>query len=71
MKKKILYSMMLAVLVILGASKSSRACGNFGPVTCTVFLGSSCDGECDGDVCVGTTVDEYSCSDGTIEYVNE
>jgi hypothetical protein len=75
MKRKILYSMMLAILVTLGASKASRACGNFGgpaaPVTCNTYLSSSCDGQCDGDVCEGTESDEYACSDGTIEYVVE
>jgi hypothetical protein len=69
MKRKILYSMMLAVLVTLGASKPGRACGYTGPVTCNTFLGTACDGQCQDDVCPGgQTVSEYACSDGSILY---
>jgi len=73
MKRKILYSMMLAVLVTLGASRASHACGNYGgPVTCTTYIGAACDGACEGDICPqGQRVDEYACTDGTIEYVNQ
>jgi hypothetical protein len=76
MKRKILYSMMLAVLVTLGASKASRACGNVGggsgPVVCPVYLGTICDGTCQGDVCPsGEQYAEYECSDGSIQYTPE
>jgi hypothetical protein len=68
MKRKILYSMMLAILITLGTSKTSQACGSFGP-TCNTYLDVGCDGMCDGDVCQGHEVNEYACSDGSIQYI--
>jgi len=40
-------------------------------VTCNTFLGTSCDGGCDGDVCQGTQMNEYACTDGSVQFTAE
>jgi hypothetical protein len=57
---------------LLLSGKAGRACTYTGGVTCNTFLGTVCDGECDGDVCAaGMGRREYSCSDGTVQFDSE
>jgi len=58
------------VLASLTSIKTGRAC-NYGGVTCNTFLGTACDGACDGDVCEGTQMNEYSCTDGSVQFIQE
>lgn len=71
MKKLWLKSSMLVLFVGIASMQAGRACVLTGNVTCDTFLSTACDGDCDGDVCLGTQVDEYSCSDGSIQFVDE
>jgi hypothetical protein len=71
MKRKLLGSIALIGLGVLSATKAGHACSYGGTVTCNTYLGTACDGLCDGDVCQGTQVKEYSCTDGSIQFVNE
>ena len=57
-------------ILILPASRVGRAC-SYGGVTCNTFLGTACDGACDGDVCEGTQMNEYSCTDGSVQFIQE
>jgi hypothetical protein len=49
------------------AGRKVEACG----IHCNVLLGIFCEGQCDGDVCSGTEMWEYSCTNGSILYVPE
>jgi hypothetical protein len=70
MKRKIIWSAALFVLACLTTSKAGRASSYNGPI-CNTFLGTACDGTCANDTCSGTQVYEYSCTDGSILYINE
>jgi hypothetical protein len=67
MNKKILSSVGLIALVVFGSIRAGHACSTTGP-TCNTLLGTSCEGSCDGDLCVGTKLGEYLCTNGAIQY---
>ena len=70
MKKKLISSIILLALGALGSSREVHAC-SYQNVTCNTFLGTSCDGGCDGDVCQGTQMNEYACTDGSVQFTAE
>jgi hypothetical protein len=71
MTKKWITCLGILSLALLTSERAGRACTFTGAVTCNTPLGTACDGDCDGDVCAGTQVSEYACTDGTIQFVNE
>lgn len=71
MRKRLFVVAGVSAVLCLSSVRSGRACVYSGNVTCNTYLGTACDGLCDNDVCDGTQVDEYSCSDGSVQFVNE
>lgn len=63
-------ALIVLCVITFSAAKAGHAC-SYGGVTCNTLLGTACDGECLDDICYGTQVREYACSDGTIQFVNE
>ena len=67
-RNKLLFSLCLMTIGALATTRAGRSC-TVGGVTCNTLIGTACDGNCDGDVCEGTQTYEYSCSDGSIQFV--